>query len=293
MGSGRVGLGLGRFAAAATMLLALQAPLVAQAQAPAAPQCRGNDLLPEVAAIGEAGARIDEAARAIANGEAMLWRVARPGGPASHLLGTLHLSDERVTRLPPTVSRALEGSRRLVLEVADLSPQALGTALARLREKAMFVDGRSISTMLTPAELAAAGDAVAKVGVPPELLAVARPWLVTMMMALTECERTRVAAGQLPLDLSLASKARDRGMPVAGLETIEDQLSAMAAVPEADQLTMLRATLKLADRVRTWPRPCCAGIWRGRSPRSGLCRWRCGGRPGSIRRHSPRSGASC
>jgi uncharacterized protein YbaP (TraB family) len=80
---------------------------------------------------------------------------------------------------------------------------------------------------------------------PGAALAVLKPWVVTMTMSLSECERRRTAAGLKPLDLRIGEHGRARGVPVVGLETVEDQLRAMAAVPDADQLTVLRADLKL------------------------------------------------
>lgn len=219
----------------------------AAAQAPVVPTCKGRDLLPDLISSDTAAAqRIEAAAAQTANGEAMLWRVTRAGSPASYLFGTVHLTDDRVTALPPAVDKALAGAKQVVLEVADLSPKALGPALARVQDKLVFKDGRSLDTLLSPDELPLAQAAAAKAGFPAEMFRVARPWLVTMLLALSDCERKRSAAGKLPLDLALAKRARDRGVPVLGLETLEDQLSAMASVPEADQLTVLRASLKLA-----------------------------------------------
>jgi hypothetical protein len=221
-------------------------PAGATAAPAPAPACKGRDLLPELSkADAEAGRRIEVAAAAIPNGEAILWRIARPGVRPSHLFGTIHVSDERATRLSPAVSRALDGADRVALEVADLSPAAMSRAIASLIPQVIFVDGRSLSTLLTPEELAVASRAASRAGLPRELFAVARPWLVTMMMAITDCERARLSSGKLPLDLQLAARARDRSIPLVGLETLEGQLAAMASVPEADQLTVLKASLKL------------------------------------------------
>lgn len=235
---------------AAALLLALSTGGT-HAGPPAAspPTCAGRDLLPELrAADAEAAGRIDRAAAGVVNGEAMLWRVKRMGAPASHLFGTVHLTDDRVTALTPAVAAALESARQVVLEVADLSPRALGPALANLRDRLVFRDGRSLRGLLSPEELAIAEAVSVKAGFPSEMVSAARPWLITMLLSLSECERRRAAAGKLPLDLALAKSARDRGVPVLGLETLEDQLGAMASVPEADQLTVLKASLKLVPQ---------------------------------------------
>ncbi len=212
-------------------------------------QCAGRDLLTELGQRDrEAVDRIEKAAARTANGEALLWRISGKGIRPSHLFGTIHLSDERVRRLTPATSAALAGAERLVLEVADLSPAALGGAMGRLSDQVVFADGRSLAKMLSAEEFAAAKTAALRAGLPEPVLSIAKPWLVSMLLAVSDCERGRTGAGIRPLDLELEHLAKSRGLPVSGLESLEDQLRAMAAVPEADQLIHLRASLKLHAR---------------------------------------------
>ena len=236
-------------------LLTLLSPLVVAAEA-LAPVCQGRDLLPELVTKDPAAQlRIEGAARTIANGDAVFWRVSRAGVAPSYLLGTIHLSDERVTALSPAVQDALDAAKHVALEVADLSPQAFGAALGRLRSKFLFEDGRSLGALLEPQELATAATALAKAGFPQPVHERLRPWFVTLMLALSDCERARAQAGRLALDLHIAARAAKRGVPILGLETLDDQLGVMAGVPENDQLTVLKATLKThsqnADLVET------------------------------------------
>jgi uncharacterized protein YbaP (TraB family) len=230
-------------AVAAAVLLAAVTPGTSSAASP--DTCGGRDLLPEIASDAAAASRIAERSRDAVNGEAMLWRVRKEGAADSHLFGTIHLSDPRVVALPAKVEAALAGARHVALEIADLSPTALGQAIGKLRERVLFVDGRSLSRMLTAEELGVVRGVVRKTGFPDELAAVARPWLVTMLMALSDCERARAQSGAQPLDFVIGAKARAQGIPLTGLETLEDQLSAMAAVPEDDQLIALRASVAM------------------------------------------------
>jgi uncharacterized protein YbaP (TraB family) len=48
--------------------------------------------------------------------------------------------------------------------------------------------------------------------------------------------------------MRLAGAGKQRGIPVVGLETLEDQFRAIAGVPEGDQLEILRVSLRLYDR---------------------------------------------
>ena len=168
--------------------------------------------------------------------------------PPSHLFGTVHLTDDRVNALPAAVRDAIAGAGRIALEIADMSPQGMAAAMIGLRDLVILTDGRKLDDLLGGKDLEIARGALQALGVPREMAAGFRPWLVTLSLAMAPCERRRHAAGLAPLDARIAKTGRRRGTPVVGLETIEDQLRAMAAVPEADQLQVLRASLKYHDR---------------------------------------------
>jgi uncharacterized protein YbaP (TraB family) len=80
------------------------------------------------------------------------------------------------------------------------------------------------------------------------LARVYRPWIVTMLIAASDCERRKVQSGVNVLDMAIAEQAKALGKPVAGLETIEQQLAALSSVPDDQQIGMLRANLALADK---------------------------------------------
>ncbi len=227
----------------------IPAPALALKETLAAPRCTGRDILADIREQQPAEwAKIRAAADATLNSHHIFWRVEGPKGPPSYLFGTIHLSDDRINALPVGVQLALGGASKVVLEVADLSPKALAAAFAKVHGILVFADGRSLETLLTSEEKSVAREALNKAGIPAAGLAAFKPWVVNMMLSLSDCERRRSAAGVQPLDLRLAENARARGVPVAGLETLEEQLQALAAVPEDDQLTVLRAGLKLYDR---------------------------------------------
>lgn len=211
--------------------------------------CGGRDMMAEMQAADPAAhARVRMAAAATANARAVLWRIEDGAAAPSHLFGTVHLTDDRVNALSANVRAALAGAKRVALEIADLSPQGMAAAVAGLRELVMFSKGRRLDDLLGGEELEIARSALQSTGIPRQMTGSFRPWLVTLSLAVTPCERNRAASGLAPLDMRLADTAKRRGIPVVGLETLEDQLRAMASVPEADQLQVLRVSLKYHDR---------------------------------------------
>lgn len=224
-----------------------EARLEVPPQASAA-RCEGDDLLAEMRLKDpETHRSIMEQASATENSGALLWKVERPGRPASHLFGTVHVTDERVVA-SPAVRTALEQSKALALEVADLSAAANSAAMAKAAGLVMFTDGRRLDRMVSAEEYEKLRASLARAGMPAEASASFRPWIAYLILSVPECERRKVKDGQLVLDMRLAEQAKAHKIPVVGLETIEQQLASLAAVPEEQQLDMLRATLRYIDR---------------------------------------------
>lgn len=211
--------------------------------------CVGKDLLSELALSDRPlFDRLLSQANSTENGNALLWKIEKPGKAPSHLFGTVHLTDERVTKLSDKTRSALSASSTVLLEAADVSPAATATALTAAAKSAMFTDGKTLDTLLTAEEFQRVSKAADKAGIPGALARVYRPWIVSMLIASSECERRNVQSGVNVLDMAIAEEAKVLGKPVAGLETIEQQLAALSAVPDDEQIGMLRANLALADR---------------------------------------------
>ena len=214
-----------------------------------ADKCRGVNMLAETQAKDpEVYRKIMAEAEASENSGALLWKIERNGRPPSYLYGTVHLTDERVTKLSPAVEQALGEAKTIALEVSDISEKATSTVIAQSAPLVMFTDGRRLDRLLTDAEYEAVKKIISRSGLPSDLAALFKPWIVTMILSVSDCERTSVQQGARVLDMKIAEIGKARGLQVVGLETIPEQLQALASVPEAQQLDMLRASLKFADR---------------------------------------------
>jgi uncharacterized protein YbaP (TraB family) len=69
------------------------------------------------------------------------------------------------------------------------------------------------------------------------------------LFSLPPSEVERQAAGAKALDNRLQEAADRRGLPVYGLEQIEEQISLFNDMAEADQIAMLDATIAQSDQV--------------------------------------------
>jgi uncharacterized protein len=223
--------------------------------APAQPVCRGNDLLPDLAQSQPAlHARILETVRREPNGEALLWKITdpkqtQPEPKVSWLLGTIHLTDTRVHALSPAIQEALASAKVLALEVDDIGPKAMQKAFSQNEKLLAPREGRPLDKLLTAAELASLRTISAKLGLPVGQALLMRPWFLTTLMSLPACESARQEAGFKPLDSYLQDRAIAHGARVVGLETIADQLKAMASLPLETELAWLRAAISLYPRI--------------------------------------------
>ncbi|MDX8516083.1 TraB/GumN family protein [Mesorhizobium captivum] len=216
-----------------------------------APTCAGIDLLESLAKSDPAAfKKVETEAAAVPNGKGLLWKLEKPGEKPSFLFGTMHVTDARVTTLPAAAQKAYDGADTVVIETTDaLDKATIMAAMAAEPGLMMFTDNTTLSSLLSPEDVAVLNKGLDARGIPPLTVAKMKPWILSAMVALPACEVARQAAGAPVLDVKLASDAKASGKDVEGLETAVDQLRAMASLPLAYHMKGLVETLKLGDRV--------------------------------------------
>lgn len=215
------------------------------------PVCTGVDMLSALQKDDPAGYRkITAEAAATLNGKGLLWKLEKPGEKPSFLFGTMHMTDPRVTALPPAAQTAYDAADIVVIETTEvLDKQKMMAALLKEPDLMMFTDDTTLSSLLSPDDAAVVNKALDARGIPPGSVAKMKPWLLSAMVALPVCEVARQAGGAPVLDVKLAEDAKALGKTVEGLETVAGQLRAMASLPLAFHMKGLVDTLKLGDRM--------------------------------------------
>lgn len=225
--------------------------LLSVQKASAEEACTGTDMLAGLSASDPALlSKVEAQAAKIANGGHLLWRVDVPGKAPSWLFGTMHMSDPRVVALPADAQDAFDGASTVVIETTDILDQKrVMAAFAERPDLTMFTDGGSLETLLSPDDLATLRDGLSERGIPFASVRLMKPWMLAAVVALPACELSRKAGGAPVLDQKLAQDASAAGKEVAGLETVNDQLGAMASLPMELHVQSLIETLKLGDRI--------------------------------------------
>jgi uncharacterized protein YbaP (TraB family) len=202
----------------------------------------------------EALEEIRRVADATENAKHLLWKVEDPQDlekPPSYLFGTIHLTDDRVTRLSKAVRSALINSVRVAVEIEDLSPHRLSEAFRTLSDRGavLLPERKRLDAFLSPGEAQLTVKALGRTGLPADVVSRVRPWVALVMLATPDCERSRMIVGRPTVDGAVMQLAEKRELSVVGMETVELQFRAMADLPEADQLGLLKAQLAIQPRI--------------------------------------------
>ncbi|CDN93073.1 TraB/GumN family protein [Agrobacterium tumefaciens] len=237
-----------------TAVAILLATLLSLGEAQAAEQeisCTGNDILVEMRKSDPQGfAKIEQEAAAIPNGKGNFWRIEKAGTEPSFLLGTMHVTDPRVLGMPTAAAPAFETSATVIVESDEIvDDKKIAASLLTRPELTMFLDGKSITDILSPENVARLEKGLKERGIPLNAVSRMKPWMLSSFVALPACEFARKATGLSFLDKKLAEDALADGKRLVGLETMVEQLMAMSELPMEFHLQALIETLELGDRM--------------------------------------------
>lgn len=169
---------------------------------------------------------------AFAAEQGLLWHISGKGVD-SHLFGTMHSEDPRVTTLPAVVERHYAAATTVVLEVA-LDAQAEMAAAAQ-----MMLPAQSSLTSLVGETLSTqAKKAMQSRDIPPEVTERLQPWATVLVLSMPKPQTGLV------LDKLLYQRALQDGKKFQPLERAEDQIAIFTALTIDEQKELLRNVLK-------------------------------------------------
>lgn len=226
----------------------------AVAAAPAeAVSCGGRDLLAAMAKTDPAErAGIEAKAAKVGNGSHRFWKIEAKAGDVapSWLYGTMHVTDPRVLKLPGPAAEALDKAQTVVIETTDILDQTkMQAEVLSHPDLMMFTDGTTLESLLSPHDLALVKDKLKQRGLSIGLVSRMKPWILASLVATPACEQARKSAGVDFLDKRIAEDAKAKGKDVEGLETLNEQLSALASLPMKFHIRGLVESLEMGKLV--------------------------------------------
>ena len=178
-----------------------------------------------------------------------VWSIHRPGGGTVYLAGSVHVLDTARSRLPPAFDSAWRDAERVVMELDmdDLDPAAAASFLAA---HATIGDGENLRTLLGAERFARVDTQARALGLSLDSVAQLEPWAVAL--ALTQLQLVKLGLDPAQgVEQQLTERARAEGKPIAGLETIDEQLGVLDGLSSMDQARFLELTAGESDSMAT------------------------------------------
>jgi uncharacterized protein YbaP (TraB family) len=181
---------------------------------------------------------------------AFLWRIDSPPGPPpaprptgaapgtkpSYLLGTMHAPDNRVVLFPDALTRALGA---VAMVECELDMTAAKTRALQLGNRLFLPAGQTLEAVLPRALFEELRGLVEGAGADWATVRRMAPWAIMLIDPIALARAQRTGKRGLVLDSYLFEMAKRLHLEVGGIETIDEQFDAMAAVPMAVQVKML------------------------------------------------------
>ena len=196
------------------------------------------------------------AGEARAQDKSFLWRVQSDKSNI-YILGSVHFLKKESYPLNKTIEKAFDSTQKLVLEV-DLKSEDAGRVQTVTIEKGINRD-RTLQQNVSPETYSLAEKRAQELGIDIRALSPLKPWLVALTMTALQLQKLGFDPNY-GVDRYLVERAVKSGKTIVGLETVAFQIGLIDQLPERDQESMLRQSLKemdLLDRgldqiVRAW-----------------------------------------
>jgi len=190
-------------------------------------------LIAALLALGGCGAK-----PAANDADPALW-VVKDADTTIYLFGTVHMLKPGLGWFDEGVKTAFDASDELVLELV-MPPAAEMQAL--VSELGMTASGPALPDQLSPAEAAKFRAALPEMGLSPEALDRAEPWLAATMLSAAPLRQLGYDEKD-GAEAVLTAAAKAGGKHVTGLETAREQLGYFDRLPMPAQRALLVDTL--------------------------------------------------
>ena len=167
-----------------------------------------------------------------------LWEVNK-GVEKFYLFGTIHLVDSRFATLPNIIKETIDKCDELRTEVSMDADFQIKSAMYMMRN-----DGKSLKTLLKPKLYTKAENYLKSINSQLSILPFEnmKVWGLSMVIMMLENQLKNPTIQAL--DANVYHYARESGKGVGGVETIEEQISAMDTFTLEEQIDDLDATLE-------------------------------------------------
>lgn len=174
-----------------------------------------------------------------------LW-VVKDEDTTIYLFGTVHVLKPGLGWFDEAVKTAFDKSDQLMLEI--VLPEDQAEMAKVMMPLAIDQNGKTLSSRLDPEQLKAYQAAMASVGLPAAQFDMFEPWFPAITLSIFPLAKLGYDPEQ-GAEKQLTRFAKDAGKPVAGLETLSEQLGFFDGLPETQQVAFLNTVVKDIDKL--------------------------------------------
>lgn len=174
-------------------------------------------------------------AYALFDASSLLWKIQKNDEQASYIFGTIHLDINQVARFDSNIYKCLNQCDVFAAELDIGSAMDFG-----LMTKLLMDSGKSIKEYLSAEELVIVQSYIQdSLGMPFFMFEKIKPFFITAMV-----QQVKMGLlGKEPLDMQLYNHAKKANKKCIGLETIDEQLSAIDEMTIEEQVKSLLETI--------------------------------------------------
>ncbi|MBV1880548.1 MAG: TraB/GumN family protein [Pseudomonadales bacterium] len=170
----------------------------------------------------------------------LIWKVEKTGLKASYLVGTMHVSDSRVTQFSSTLKGLINSCDSLTLEAKfDAHSQQL------MLRTMLLQNGKRLSDYITGQELKVVVESLTPASFNAQMVALLKPWAATLLLSMPK------SSEGIAMDAILQERFISLKKPVHQLESPMEQINLFEQLSIADQVEMLRETIAEVDTIDT------------------------------------------
>lgn len=178
--------------------------------------------------------------------KSLLWKIDGNGlQQHSYLYGTIHMIPADDYFLPEGTLSAIDESKKMVFEI-DMNEMSDMGSIMGLMTQAFMKDGKSLSDLLDDEDYALVEAHFKKLGMPLMMLERIKPAFLSVFAM--DMDPNGMQNGSIKsYEMEFFKMANETSKPVAGLETLEFQMSIFDSIPYPDQAKMLVDAIKSGD----------------------------------------------
>ena len=223
------------------LLLTAMAACVGPAFADDALKCKGRDLSVDPAVKPRYEAFADD----LMNSDGLLWKIEKAGVAPSYLYGTMHSTQPGAIELARKAAVYVDGAKSVVTELGGPFDDTTKVNMSSsMLSAALSADSDTFVGELSGDESELAERYLAAKGYPKDLARHLKLWFLAIATSLPSCEAEGQKQGLPEVDDTIARIGQSKGVPVIALETIAEQVAAIAGTPPKLAAEMLIATAR-------------------------------------------------